>query len=112
MTKRATAVRSPSSFAFAVKATDDAVAPTINKGEIAIVDPAVEPRVGNIVVANDPAVNRAVLRFYQPLHMSHPSAPGFALKASDPKLPDIISSPRKPVTVYGTVLSKEVSMRK
>lgn len=104
--------QSMSGNAFAVTATDDAVAPTINKHEIAIVDPAIQPRPGDLVVANDPTADRAVIRFFQPLHTSHPSAPGFCLKASDPKLPDIISTQRKPVKVYGTVVSKETLLRR
>jgi transcriptional regulator with XRE-family HTH domain len=78
--------------AFAVRVTDDSMAPDLRAGDTVIIDPAVQPSPGRFVVARPGDGEQIVLRKWSPLHTSDPRAPGFVLRPVNTDYPEIVCS--------------------
>ena len=74
------------------------------EGDVVVVDPAVQPRSGDIVHAVDPSSGAHVIRRFLPLHPSNPRATGFALISASKAFDDILVSEINADSIRGTVV--------
>lgn len=84
---------------FAVSVNDAACAPSVNKGDIVVVDLGVEPQPGDYVVAFVPNLGVAVLRRYRQLDAIDRQS--FALVSDNQDFPSIATSEGNVVELIG-----------
>ncbi len=93
-----------SSEAFALEVRGDSMLPTFVPGDRVIVDPAVEPRPGDVVVASIEGDTEAVLRKYRVVGFDSERKPIFDLVPLNEDYPVLQINERQPGRIVGTMI--------
>lgn len=98
-------VTSPHAFALEIKG--DSMAPLFKPGDIVIIDPDVEPKPGEFVVAKLQKNNAVLLRKYRPLNKTGK----FELSAMNEDWPAIVVDNKNPGDILGTLIEHRCRRR-
>lgn len=78
--------------AMAIISPDTSMAPLVAPSDLVLIDPAIQPKAGSVVLAKLPVTGEHALRTFTPLHPTDPRAPGYTLRARDGVSPEVTAS--------------------